>query len=273
MQNTPLDAIYIADLLTKIREKKPLIHNITNYVAMAFNANALLAINASPVMAHAHEEIREMTALSNALVINIGTLDSFWIKSMSLAMQAAHEKSIPIILDPVGAGATSFRTEIARELLKYIPVQVIRANAAEVMALAGETLADIKGVDSLYASQHAYQAAHALVEKYRCVVVISGQQDFILHSKKTMIVHNGVALMTRVTGMGCTATALVAACCAIEKNYLFASTAAMVLMGIAGEMALPLAQGPGSFQSHFLDALYRMRLDDIVRLLKLGLPS
>lgn len=273
MPHTTVDAIYIADILTKIRQTKPLIHNISNYVAMTFNANALLALNASPFMAHAHEEIREVTAISNALVINMGTLDSYWIKSMLLAMQAAYEKSIPIILDPVGVGTTSLRTKTAYQLLEYIPVQVIRANAAEIMALSGEILTDVKGVDSLYNSQQAYLAAHALAEKYQCVVVISGQQDYIIHSKKTMIVNNGVALMAQVTGMGCTASAVVAACCAVEKNYLLAATAAMVLTGVAGEMALSVAQGPGSFQACFLDALYRIELQDIVRLLKLNLQS
>ncbi len=256
-------------LLTRIRTLQPLIHNITNYVAMPFNANALLAIGASPIMAHAIEEVDAIVQLAQALVINIGTLDVHWLASMTRAMQAARKKSIPIVLDPVGAGATSFRTNSIITLCDAVSPDVIRGNAAEIMALAGESLVESKGVDSMYASVAAYSAGKQLAERYQCLVVVSGERDFIIHTEKTRVVENGLPIMSRVTAMGCTATAVIGAFCAVESDYFLASTMAMVVMGIAGELAGGLSNGPGSFQMQFLDALYNLKEEDISTRMKL----
>jgi hydroxyethylthiazole kinase len=263
----------IAQSLMQIREQQPLIHNITNYVAMSLNANALLAIGASPIMAHAPEEVTDIVQLAKALVINIGTLDRDWLSSMSLAMQTAKEKSIPIVIDPVGAGATSFRTQAVLGLLERVAPQVIRGNASEILALAGQPLGVSKGVDSVYQSETACEAAQQLAKSYGCTVVVSGQQDFIIDHDNTYIIENGVELMRYVTTMGCTATALVGAFCTVGKDYALAATYAMAVMGIAGELALLTSQGPGSFQANFLDALYRLQEAEILARLKLRLGS
>ena len=268
-KNHTINATHIADGLARIRNSQPVVHSITNYVAMSFNANALLAIGASPIMAHAVEEIAAVIKLARALVINIGTLDTSWLKSMYSAMEAAKQKAIPIIIDPVGAGATPFRTQTALELCETIAPQVIRGNAAEIMALAGQSLSISKGVDSIYQSETALSAGKQLAKHYDCVIVISGKQDFIISTNSTYIVENGVALMQKVTGMGCTGTALIAAFCAVQTDYALAATSAMAVMGIAGELACPSAKGPGSLQVQFLDTLYHLQTEDIVQHLKL----
>ncbi len=245
-------------VLQRVRNAQPLVHNITNYVVMSLTANALLAINASPIMAHASEEVEEIIHHAHALVINIGTLETPWLNSMRMAMKAAKNKSIPIILDPVGAGATLFRTQSVLQLIAHVPPNVIRGNAAEILALSGHLLSSSKGVDSVYASETARQAAQSLAECYGCVVVISGEKDFIISQKNTACVIQGTPMMARVTGLGCTATALIAAFCATEKDYFSASVAAMAIMGLAGELAMDTAKGPGSFQTHFIDALFNL---------------
>lgn len=256
--------------LAEVRRLHPIIHNITNYVAMPFNANALLAIGASPIMAHAHEEITNLIKISQALVINIGTLDPYWLKSMSLAMECAAAQSIPIIVDPVGAGATRFRTQSVLSLLNSVAPQVIRGNASEIIALVGSTDLKSKGVDSAATPEQAYPAGQELAERYGCTVVISGAQDFIINYEKTLMIENGVPSMTQVTGMGCTASALVAACCAVQSDYFVAATAAMAIMGVAGELAWPSSQGPGSFQVQFLDRLFHLQEAEFLSHLKLN---
>jgi hydroxyethylthiazole kinase len=244
--------------LAQIRHARPLVHNITNYVVMQSTANALLALGASPIMAHALEEMEDITQISNALVINIGTLDSHWLPSMRLAMQIAKARALPIILDPVGAGATRFRTQAVLELIEAVPPNVIRGNAAEILALAGEVLSNSKGVDSQYQSDAAYDAGRQLADRYQSVVVISGAQDLIISSQGCYTVSNGVPMMSQVTGMGCTATALIGAFCAVNSDYFFASTFAMAVMGLAGELAMQNAAGPGSFQVNFMDVLFNL---------------
>lgn len=243
--------------LQKVRDKAPLVHNITNFVVMNNTANALLAIGASPVMAHAVEEAAEMSALAAALVINIGTLSREWVEAMALAMQAARQKGIPIVFDPVGAGATAFRTRTCLQLLAAVAPTVIRGNASEIMALAGSSVLT-KGVDSAAAASEAESAAQALAEKYACVVVVSGAVDLLTDGRRTTRVRNGHPLMPRVTGLGCTATALVGAFCAVDGDPLAAATHAMTVMGICGELAAAQSAGPGTLQLHFLDALYNL---------------
>ena len=246
----------------RIRAEAPLVHNITNYVVMNTTANALLGIGASPVMAHATEEVEEMVALSRALVLNIGTLSASWIEAMFKAGRAAGRRGIPVVLDPVGAGATSFRTETAERLLTEIAPTIIRGNASEIRALANAS-GDTKGVDSTHTSEEAQDAARSLAARWGCVVVVSGATDRIVSDAGVLRVYNGHPMMPRVTGLGCTATALVGAFAAVNPSPREAAAHAMAVMGIAGEMAAERPAGPGSFQMHFLDALYQIQESDI----------
>ncbi len=242
------------DILEKIRREHPLVHNITNYVVMNFTANALLALGASPVMAHAIEEVDEMVGLANALVLNIGTLSQPWIDSMARAARAARDRSVPIVLDPVGAGATRFRTETARRLMDEAPVAVLRGNASEILAVAGRN-AITRGVDSVGGAEDARLAAVDLAKNYGIVVAVTGAQDFVTDGLRTARISNGHALMGRVTGTGCAASAITGAFCAAETDAFAAAIGALVTFGIAGEVAARPNPGPGSFQVGLLDAL------------------
>ena len=245
-----------------IRKKAPLVHNITNYVVMNSTANALLSLGASPVMAHACEEVEDMTGLAGALVINIGTLSKPWIDAMEKAMLKAGESNIPVVLDPVGAGATGYRTETVLKLLNAAAPQVIRGNASEILASAGAENST-KGVDSTSSSGSALDAAERLSKSYGCTVCISGEKDFIVDGDDRGVIENGHPMMPRVTGLGCTASALCGAFLAVNPSPFEAVSHAMAVMGIAGEIAGEKSTGPGSFQVNFLDALYLISEKDI----------
>jgi len=254
----------------RIRADAPLIHNITNYVVMNSTANALLCLGASPVMAHAPEEVDDMVSLAGALVINIGTLSASWIESMEKAIGAASRRELPWVLDPVGAGATSLRTQTAIRLLGNMAPAVIRGNASEIMALHGAA-SITKGVESVHDTDAALASAMALADAYHCVVSVSGETDLVTNSRDVVRVKNGHALMPRVTGLGCTATALTGAFLAINPDPLEAASHAMGVMGIAGEMAMDNAVGPGTLQLHFLDALYALTETDVRERLRMSL--
>lgn len=247
----------LASALGAVRAKSPLVHNITNYVAMNNSANALLAIGASPVMAHWTDEMEEMTAIAGALVINIGTLDTEWIEGMFAAGRAANRRGVPIVLDPVGAGATSQRTATALRLIEECKPTVIRGNGSEIMALVN---ADVKskGVDSSASSHDALSAAKTLAHNTGAVVVISGATDYITDGTTIHTVEGGDPIMTSVTGMGCTSTALVGAFLAVESDAMVAATSAMAVMSLAGERAASYSKGSGSMQMNFLDELYNL---------------
>jgi len=250
-----------------IRKNAPLVHNITNYVVMNTTANALLAIGASPVMAHAMPEVEDMAGIAGALVINIGTLSDSWIAAMFKAAKRAKKRQIPIVIDPVGAGATQYRTTTARELIQASVPSIIRGNGSEIMALCEQDITT-KGVDSTSASDQAIGAATALVRKFDCVVCVTGEIDYIVSSKAMIQVKNGHAMMPSVTGLGCTATALCGAFAAINSDYDKAAAHAMAVMGIAGEMAARNARGPGSLQVNFIDALYQLSESHIKEIFK-----
>lgn len=243
-----------ADVLDRIRRERPLVHNITNYVVMNFTANVLLALGASPVMAHAAEEVEEMVGLAGALVINIGTLSASWIESMRKAARAAQPLSVPVVLDPVGAGATSLRTATALRLLDEAPVAVVRGNASEILALAGER-GNTRGVDSAAGPQEARLAARDLAKRYGTVVAVTGAEDFVTDGTRTAGIANGHCLMGRITGSGCAASAVTGAFCALQTDFFSAAAEALVVFGIAGELAAAKNPGPGSFQPLFLDSL------------------
>lgn len=240
--------------LALIRHKKPLVHNITNFVVMNITANALLACGASPVMAHALEEVEEMVALAGALVLNIGTLTPQWVQSMELAGRRANELKVPVILDPVGAGATRLRTEAAQRLLKRVQVSVLRGNASEVLALA-KAGGGARGVDSVDDVDQASETARHLAWNLGAVVAITGPRDLVTDGKTIWRVANGHALMGSVTGMGCTATAIMGAFLAVQPDPLAAAVEGLAYLGLAGQRAAELSRGPGSFQVAFLDEL------------------
>ncbi|RWX03830.1 hydroxyethylthiazole kinase [Flavobacterium cerinum] len=247
--------------ILSVRKNAPLVHNITNYVVMNTTANALLAIGASPIMAHAHSEVQDMVALSGVLVINIGTLDEYWVKSMLLAAAKAHELDKPWVLDPVGAGATAYRDGVIAQLLEYKPT-VIRGNASEIMALAKVSQSKTKGVDSTHESQEAIEAAQWLNANVGSVVCVSGAVDVIVSGNRKIFVSNGHKLMQQVTGLGCTATAMIGAFIAAENDIFKATAAAMALLGITGQLAQKISQGPGSLQLHLLDKLYSITQEE-----------
>ncbi len=249
-------------ILTALREGHPLVHNITNYVVMNSTANALLAAGASPVMAHAPEEMREMASIAQALVLNIGTLSSPWIQAMHLAGETAAERGIPIVLDPVGAGATTLRTDTSRTLLATLPITAIRGNASEVLAVAGENITT-RGVDSTAGSNEAVEAAKSIAAKYKLTVVITGETDIVTDGERTALIKNGHPLMGRVTGTGCSATALLGAFLAIEKDAVAAGCTMLAYYGLAGERAAEKAQGPGTFWPLLLDQLYSITPQDL----------
>ena len=240
-----------------VRATSPLVHSITNYVVMNVTANALLAAHASPLMAHAPEELDDLTDIDAALVLNIGTLDDAWLEGMKIAGVAASRRSIPIVLDPVGAGATKARTEACLELIRVCHPTIIRGNASEIMALVDAGVRS-KGVDSSALSKDALGAARQLAAETGAVVVISGATDYITDGSVVHTVDGGDEIMTAVTGMGCTSTALVGAFAAVIEDPLFAATAAMAVMSLAGERAAALSRGNGSMQVNFLDELYNI---------------
>lgn len=249
--------------LDLIRKQSPLIHNITNYVVMNNTANALLAIGASPVMAHSVDEVVEMTNIASSLVINIGTLEAMWVEAMLIAGKTALNKSTPIVFDPVGAGATSYRSKVCKQLIEECKPSIIRGNASEIIALS-DTQAQTKGVDSTNASDSALDSAKTLAYKTKAIVVISGETDYITDGIAVETVKNGNPMMAKVTGMGCTATAIVATFAAVNKNLLEAATNAMSVMGICGEVAAAHSQGNGSLQVNFLDTLFNIN-EEVVR--------
>ena len=255
--------------IQKIRAEAPLVHNITNYVVMNTTANALLSIGASPVMAHAIEEVEEMVGIARALVINIGTLSASWIASMLKAARAAKKQGIPIILDPVGAGATRLRTETAHTLLLEAPPAIIRGNASEIRALSYAEGAT-KGVDSKHGTEEALEASVELSKRYQCAVSVSGAVDVIVQGEKIIRVFNGHPLMPKVTGLGCTASALTGAFAAVNSSAFLAAAHAMAVMGIAGEISAEQSKGPGTLQLHFLDALHQLTESEIQKRLKIG---
>ncbi len=255
----------IVNDLTSLREKNPLVHNITNYVVMNFTANILLASGASPVMAHAMEEVEDMVSIASSLVINIGTLSPPWVESMLKAGKAASKKGIPVILDPVGVGATPYRTITAKRIIDECDITIIRGNASEILSLR-DSSAGSKGVDSMHSIETAENAAIAMANELELTVAVTGDIDLVTDGTNTVRIHNGHQLMGNVTGTGCSASALTAAFAAINDDALAASVAALTCFGIAGELASEHAQGPGTFTTALIDAFYNLSADDINRL-------
>jgi hydroxyethylthiazole kinase len=249
--------------LQRIRERRPLVHQITNFVVMNETANATLAIGALPVMAHAPEEVAEMASAAGALVLNIGTLTLEWVASMILAGHAANRAGVPVVLDPVGAGATSLRTRSAERILDELDVAIVRGNAAEIASLAGQS-ADIRGVESMGTGQEGGELARTAARKLRCVVAVTGAVDAVSDGTSTLSIANGHPMLATVTGTGCIASALVGCFAAVNEGAALRATAeALVALGVAGEDAAARSSGPGSFHVALYDALYALSPDTI----------
>ena len=237
-----------------LRQQSPLILNITNYVAMSFSANALLAAGASPLMSSEPEEMTELVKASDALVINIGCLEQRQAEAMAIAARAALEQGKPWVLDPAGVGLSRLRRETVARLISEFHPCVIRGNASEILVLAGEKAAS-RGVDSAEGSEAAVGAASRLASETGAVISLSGEIDFITDGRTVIKLYGGSPMMPRVTAMGCAASALTAAFLAVDEDRLAAAASAMALMGAAGEKAASESNGPGSFAVNFIDAL------------------
>jgi hydroxyethylthiazole kinase len=240
--------------LAVIRERKPLVHNITNYVVMNETANAILALGALPVMAHAEQEVREMVGLAGALVLNIGTLSDSWIEAMLTAGTEANERGVPVVLDPVGAGATSYRTETAKRILAAVDVAVLRGNAGEVATLVGAE-AEVRGVESVGAGGDPAALAREAARTLGLVASVTGAIDHVSDGERSASVANGHELLAAITGTGCMSTALTGCFLAGKDDPFEAAAEALVAFGVAGEDAAAEAKGPGSFHVALYDAL------------------
>ncbi len=243
--------------LQAVRKTKPLVHNITNYVVMNFTANVLLAMGASPVMAHAVQEVEEMVSFAKALVLNIGTLSEKWVDSMIKAGEKASDLGTPIILDPVGSGATLYRTETAKHIIQQTRVSVIRGNASEILSFRDKD-SKTKGVDTIHSVEDAAQNVAVLASELNSVIAITGPVDLVTNGKQMVRVSNGHPLMGSVTGTGCGATATVGAFLAVDDDPVRATATALAFFGLAGEVAGKNTSGPGSFQIAMMDALYQI---------------
>ncbi|MGM0876345.1 MAG: hydroxyethylthiazole kinase [Bacillota bacterium] len=250
--------------LEKVKQQNPLVHNITNVVVTNFTANGLLALGASPVMAYAKEEVADMARIAGALVLNIGTLTHSEIEAMLIAGKSANEHKVPVIFDPVGAGATPYRTETARRIVDELSISILRGNAAEIANVIGEVWA-IKGVDAGEGTGNTVEVAQTAAKKLKTTVIITGKDDVITDGRTTYVVHNGHPILTKVTGTGCLLSSVIGAFSAVEKDLLLASVAALATYGVTSEMAAKRTEeeGPGSFQIEFLNQLSKVSSEDI----------
>jgi hydroxyethylthiazole kinase len=244
--------------LARVREQKPLVHQITNYVVMNETANATLALGALPVMAHAREEVEEMVGLAGALVINIGTLSPLWVDAMLAAGRAANERGIPVVVDPVGAGATRYRTETAKRLLTEVDVTVLRGNPGEVGTLVGAD-AEVRGVESISVGRGPADLAREAARTLGLVASVTGPIDHVSDGETVLAVQNGHELLATVSGTGCMSTAITGCFLAAKADEpLEAAAEALAAFGVAGEDAAAVASGPGSFHAALYDALYNL---------------
>jgi len=250
----------IAAILTKVQKTRPLVHNMTNVVVTNFTANGLLALGASPVMANAPEEVADMAKVAGALVLNIGTLSTEQVDAMIIAGKSANLHGVPVLLDPVGVGATRLRTESALRILREVKIALIRGNAAEIANLVGE-VSDIKGVDAAESSMDANtEVALRAARQFNTVIAITGKEDMITDGVYYRIISGGDVLLTQVTGAGCLLTSVLGAFAAVEEDMMLAGTAGLAYYGAAAARAAErtASLGPGSFQIAFLDELAKL---------------
>ncbi|MGI9950939.1 hydroxyethylthiazole kinase [Moorellaceae bacterium AZ2] len=258
----------VATCIKRVREQRPLIHHITNLVVTNLTANVTLAVGASPVMAYAREEVADMARLAQGVVLNMGTLTQDVVEAMLLAGKAAKGAGIPVIFDPVGAGATPFRTAVAQRIIKEVPVDVLRGNASEIACVAGLG-GQTRGVDAAGVPSHVAELTREIARKLHTVVVITGATDYVSDGSRLIAVDNGHPMLTLVTGTGCSATSVIAAFRAVEADGVEASAAALAYYGLAAERAAEAGGGPASFQVALLDALYNLTREALLQGVKI----
>jgi hydroxyethylthiazole kinase len=260
----------IYNLLKKVRTQKPVVHHLTNWVTIYDCANIVKVFGASPVMAHAKEEVEDMAKIASALVLNIGTLTLEFIESMKIAAKSANAKGIPVILDVCGAGATRMRDDKCFELLDNVKINIIKGNASEIARIAGENI-HTKGVDSTNVDKDLIELAKNLVNKRNCIVVITGKEDIVADINNQYIVKNGHEMMEHIVGTGCMATSVIGTFAAIESDLAKASAVALSCFGIAAELAAKDSLGAGSFKEKLFDAVYNLNEEQVKkqRILKL----
>ncbi len=241
--------------VTQIQSTSPLILSLTNYVSMDLVANGLLSLGASPLMAHAMEELSDMISLSRAVVINIGTLDPFWERSMGRAIEIASDFKKPIVLDPVGAGASQYRTRVCQKFLKMGQISVLRGNASEILALVTGEM-KTKGVDSTRSPEGLCEIFLEASQKMGVCLAVTGERDWIFDRQGSAWVDNGHRMLTRVTATGCLSSGLVAAFLSVNPSTLEASWHALSYLGVCGEEAGRKSKGPGSFRAVLIDEMF-----------------
>jgi len=251
-----------ANALAKLREKRPLVHHITNWVTISECASITRSLGALPVMAHAEEEVEEMVGIAGALVLNIGTLTTALVSAMIKAGRQANRNGTPVVLDAVGAGATKLRTSSVKKLLSNVKVSVIKGNAGEIATLAGAR-AEVKGVESISAGGDPAVFARALAHSESCTVVVTGAEDIVTDGERLFRVKNGHPRMGEVVGTGCMAASVIAAFAAVETDVTLAATYAMAVYGLAGEFAAKDAKGPGSMKQNMFDCIMALGPEDV----------
>ena len=257
----------ISEVLSKINRVQPLIHHLTNWVTISDCAAATRCCGALPVMAHEADEVEEMVRMASALVLNIGTLTHGLVSAMQRAAAAASVKGIPVILDAVGAGATTVRTAACRKLIAESRISVLKGNAAEIAALAGSA-AEVRGVEGISYAGDIAVLCGALARTLGLTVVATGKEDIVSGAGGSFVVKNGHPLMADVVGTGCMSASVIAAFCAVEDDVTFASALALSYYGIAGEIAARRAAGPGTFKAHFFDVLAVIEHDEADRMMR-----
>jgi len=251
-----------SDIFADVRKKHPLVHHITNYVTVNDCANVTIATGAAPVMADAVEEVCEMVAVAGALVLNIGTLNREQVESMILAGGMANDLRIPVVLDPVGAGATRFRTSTALRLLDELKITILKGNTGEIGVLAGAE-ARVRGVDSGGMTGDPVKIARKFAALSGITVVVSGATDIVTDGKRVLLVGNGHPLMGSISGTGCMAASVTGAFAAVTDDPVTASAAALATFGIAGEKAAAYTHAPYSFRTALFDELAALTPEDL----------
>jgi len=244
-------------LLKRIRDQKPVVHHLTNWVTIYDCANIVKVMGASPVMAHAKEEVAEMAMIASALVLNIGTLTVDFVEAMKIAARSANKKGIPVVLDACGCGATQLRNKKSLELLDEVRIDIIKGNSSEVAKISGENV-KTKGVDSVEVEKDLIELASKLARKQKCAVVITGKEDIVAGAEKVYLVKNGHSMMGNIVGTGCMAASVIGTFAAVEKDLPLAAASGLVCFNIAGECAIKSSYGPGIFKERLFDCLFNL---------------
>jgi hydroxyethylthiazole kinase len=253
------------DSLEKVRLQKPIVHHITNWVTTYDCANIVKVFGASPVMAHAKEEVADMAGIASALVLNIGTLTEDLVVAMLLAGKSANQKGIPVVLDVCGAGATRFRNDMCSKILDEVKVGIIKGNASEIASIAGEDV-HTRGVDAAKVEKDLQEVATRLAKRRNCTVIITGIEDIVADGKRVVMVKNGHYMMANIVGTGCMATSVIGTFAAVEEDMVEASVAGLVCYEVAAEVAAKAATGPGTFKEKLFDAVFNLDKDTIDRM-------